>query len=146
MFRPVRAKDLMHFPVVTIRTDATVAELCEIMQFHHVNGLPVMDADGGLVGIVSEEDILYGVLGLDPSDPADPAGATPQGALDRLRVSDIMTAPAITVGEETDIRDVCRTMWKMRIHRLPVIADGGVCGILSAMDLVRAVADGEIEP
>ena len=145
MVAAVKVKDLMHTPAVTIGADATVAELCEVMQYHHVNGLPVTDADGDLVGVVSEEDILYGVLGLDPSDPGGQAGSTPQGALERLRVSDIMTSPAITVGEETDLRDVCRTMWKMHIHRLPVLADGELCGIVSAMDLVRAVAEGEIE-
>jgi CBS domain-containing protein len=146
MFPAVNAKDLMYAPVITIGADATVAELCELMQFHHVNGVPVVDADGALVGIASEEDVLYGVLGLDPDESGGPDVAAPRGALERLRVSDIMTSPAITVEEETDLRDACRTMWKMRIHRLPVIADGEVRGILSAMDLVKAVADGEIEP
>jgi CBS domain-containing protein len=57
-----------------------------------------------------------------------------------------MTSPAITIGEETGVEEACRTMWKMRIHRLPVVRDGRVVGILSAMDLVRAVAEGEIAP
>ncbi len=146
MFPRMRAKDLMFSPVVTIRSDATVADLCELMQFHHVNGVPVLDGDDRIVGIASEEDILYGALGLDASAPAPPAEGRPWGALDRLRVCEIMTSPAITVGEETKVEDACRTMWQMRIHRLPVVQDGKVVGILSAMDLVRAVAEGEIVP
>lgn len=146
MFPRMLAKDLMMSPVVTIRSDATVADLCELMQFHHVNGVPVLDGDDRIVGIASEEDILYGALGLDASSPDAREDAAPRGALDRLRVSEIMTSPAITVGEDTDVAEACRTMWKMRIHRLPVVQDGKVVGILSAMDLVRAVAEGEIAP
>jgi len=57
-----------------------------------------------------------------------------------------MTSPAITVTEGTDLREVCRLMWRMRIHRLPVVHGSEVRGIISAMDLVRAVAEGEITP
>lgn len=146
MFPAMKAKDLMETRVITVGADATVAELCERMQFHHVNGMPVLDAGGSLVGIVSEEDILYGVLGLDPSDPEKSTHLPPRGALERLTVSQIMTSPAITVTEGTDLREVCRLMWRMRIHRLPVVHGSEVRGIISAMDLVRAVAEGEITP
>lgn len=136
----------MQTPVVAIRADATVADLCELMQFHHLNGVPVLDGDDRIVGIASEEDVLYGALGLDPNAPDPPEREGSRGALDRLRVSEIMTSPAITVGEETPAVEACRAMWQMRIHHLPVVQDGKVVGMLSAMDLVRAVAEGEIGP
>lgn len=148
----MRAKDLMRSPALTIRRDATVADLCDLLQAHHVNGMPVVDETERLVGVVTEEDVLYGMMGIDPStgkeepQPASEGGPPAPTLLDGVRVEEIMTSPAISTGEETDLVEVCRIMWRMRIHRLPIVAEGKVTGILSAMDLVRAVAEGEIRP
>lgn len=140
----MRAKDLMHRPVVTVREDATVAELCDLMQQAHVNGVPVVDAAGDVVGVVTEEDVIYGSMGVE--GPADLArGGTPTGA-DGAYVRDIMTAPAICAGEEADVVDLCRMMWRMRIHRIPIVAERKPVGIVAALDLVRAIAEGEIRP
>jgi CBS domain-containing protein len=129
------AKDLMQGTVVTIGEDATIEQLCDLLQAAHVNGLPVLGADGDLVGIVSEEDVLYGAMGL-PQE----AGAR-EG-----RVRDIMTSPAVCATEETDVEEVCRMMWGMRIHHIPIVREGRVIGIVSSLDLARAVADGILRP
>ena len=57
-----------------------------------------------------------------------------------------MTSPAICATDETPIVEVCRMMWTMHIHRIPIIRDGRVAGIMSSMDIVRAIAEGVIEP
>lgn len=134
-------RDLMHAPVIVVRQDETVAHLCDLMQQAHVNGVPVVDDAGEVVGIVTEEDILYGSMG-EPGS-AEPAAAD---GLRAVLVRDIMTSPAVCATEDTTLVEVCRLMWTMRIHRVPIIRDGRVTGIMSAMDVVRGIADGALEP
>lgn len=131
------ARDLMCTPAVVIRQDDAVPHLCDVMQEAHVNGLPVVDENGEIVGIVTEEDVLYGSMG--------EAGASAPTA-EPVLVRDIMTSPAVCATEDTEVVEICRMMWTMRIHRVPIVRDGHVTGIVSAMDLVRAIAEGTIEP
>ena len=132
------ARDLMCTPAVVIREDDAVAHLCDVMQEAHVNGLPVVDENGEIVGIVTEEDVLYGSMG--------EAGGPAPANVDSVLVRDIMTSPAVCATEDTDVVEICRMMWTMRIHRIPIVRDGHVTGIVSAMDLVRAIAEGTIAP
>lgn len=134
------ANDLMHRPAITIGQDETVARLCDLLQENHVNGVPVIDEAGELVGIVTEEDILYGSMGTEGKEPEE--GEPPAPAL----VRDIMTSPAVCATEETDVVEICNLMWQMRIHRVPIVKDGKVTGIVAAMDLVRAVAERRLKP
>ena len=130
----MRAKELMNTEVVTIREDAPVAQLCDLLQAVHSNGLPVLNAEGDLVGIVTEDDVLYGTMGVFDKD------GTP------VLVRDIMTSPAVCASEDTDIVELSRMMWGMRIHRIPILSDGRVTGVVTALDLVRAVAEGVLTP
>ena len=137
----MRVRDLVHSPAVVVRQDETVAHLCDLLQQVHVNGAPVVDDTGHVVGIVTEEDILYGSMG-----DAGGAGDTASEVTGPVLVRDIMTSPAICATDETTIVEICRMMWTMHIHRIPIIRDGRVTGIMSAMDIVRAIAEGAIEP
>lgn len=119
--------------VATVREDVPVGELCDLLQAAHVNGLPVLSDDGQLVGIVTEEDVLYGTMG-----GVDDRDGSP------LRVRDIMTSPAVCATEDTDVVELCRLMWGMRIHRIPIVVAGRVTGMVSSLDLVRAVAEGAL--
>ena len=138
----MRARDLMQTEVVTIREDSHVDLLCDLFQVAHVHGVPVLNAMGELVGIVSEEDVIFGTMGLPDEEP--PARGDDDGA--GVRVRDIMTSPAVCATEETDIVELCRMMWGMRIHHIPIVLDGKVTGIVSSLDLARAVAEGAIRP
>ena len=126
------ARDLMSTDVVTILEDAPVAQLCDVLQAAHAQGVPVLNAQGELVGIVTEDDILYGTMG------------TPDKNGSVVLVRDIMTSPAICATEDTDVVDLCRLLWGMRIHRIPILLDGKVTGIVAALDVVRAVAEGTL--
>jgi CBS domain-containing protein len=126
----MRAKDLMSTDVVTIRDDAPVSELCDAMQVAHANGLPVLNAHGELVGIVTEDDILYGTMGVFEKNGS------------AVLVGEIMTSPAVCATEETDVLELSRLMWGMRIHRIPILLDGRVTGVVTALDIVRAVSEG----
>ena len=126
------AKDLMDTDVVTIREDASVSDLCDVLQAAHANGLPVLNAHDELVGIVTEDDILYGTMGV-----FDKNGSP-------VLVRDIMTSPAVCATEDTDVVELSRMMWGMRIHRIPILLDGRVTGVVTALDVVRAVAEGAL--
>jgi CBS domain-containing protein len=126
----MRAKDLMNPEVTTIREDAPVSQLCDILQAVHLNGLPVLNAHGELVGIVSEDDVLYGTMGLFEKNGT------------AVLVRDIMTSPAVCATEDTDVVELSRMMAGMRIHRIPIVVEGRVVGVVTALDIVRAVAQG----
>jgi len=61
----MKAVDLMVREVVTINEEATIEDLCDILQEHNINGLPVVDGKGDLKGVVTMEDIIYGAMGKD---------------------------------------------------------------------------------
>ena len=144
----MRAHQIMTRSVITIAPDATILEAAKTMLQHHVSGLPVVDAAGTLVGIVSEGDFirrseigtqrkrgrwLKFLLG---------AGAT---ATDYVRengrkVSEVMTVEPITVGEDATLEDIVNTMETNHVKRLPVMENGKLVGIVSRANLLQAVA------
>ncbi len=146
-------RDLMQREVLTIQGDLSIADLCDLFQQARVHGAPVVDGAGRLVGFVSEEDVLFGSMGRPPR-PKPRAGQR-EGAGARRgaqaqepdtvsRVRDIMTAPAVSATEDTEVVDLCRMMWRLRIHHVPIVRRGKVTGIVSTMDLCRAISQGAI--
>jgi CBS domain-containing protein len=191
--RPARgavflARDLMTRSPITVPADMRVGALCDLLQEKNINGAPVVDSAGRLVGVVTQEDIIYGSMGSPAPDGAErsgggAAGPAPGGGRASRRVvsvlrgrtlhaappaplrsgekpfwaehrspdpmemtvSTIMTSPAISAEEDTPVTDVCRIMWSLRIHRVPVLRQGKVTGLVSSMDLCRAVIEGKIK-
>lgn len=125
---------------MTVGESETVARLCDLLQQEHVNGVPVVDERGEIVGIVTEEDILYGAMGVRGG--AGEAEAGPETTV----VRDIMTSPPVCATEDTELVDLCKLMWRMRIHRVPILRGNRPIGVVSAMDIVRLVVDGELRP
>jgi CBS domain-containing protein len=124
--------DLMHPDPVVIGANASVAEAARRMDEHHIHGLPVVDATGYLVGVLSQTDLLR-------ARSTEYLWANWPG----LAVRHLMTAPAVTVTRSTPIADAAVTMERRRIHRLVVVADDDPrrpIGILSTTDLIHAIA------
>jgi CBS domain-containing protein len=139
------ARDLMQTAVRTLREDAPLTEACDLFLEENVNGAPVVDAAGSLVGIITQQDVFFGTLGL-PVPVNQASGAVP-GLFDpigALRVRDVMTSPAVCASEDVDVAELCRLMWSLRIHRIPIVRDGLVAGIVSSMDLCHAVSEGSL--
>ena len=89
----------------------------------------------------NQQDVFFSAMtlaGKRPAGKADP-GKTP------LAVKDIMTSPAVSATEETEIRKLCRMMQQLRIHRVPIVRDGQVIGIVSSLDICNAVARGDLK-
>ena len=132
----MRVEDLMSRSVVTIGHDATVAQAWNLMRTRQVRHLPVLDADRWLIGILTDRDLRQVIL--ERSVQEEPAELA--RALARLRVNEVMTWGVITVRPETDIRQAARIMHERNLGALPVADGGRVVGMLTASDVIQAVA------
>ncbi len=113
--------------VATVGPEATVTALLEELATHNVGALPVVEG-GQLVGIVSERDVVRRLHADGP------------GLLDR-QVREIMTTSITTCSPGDGVTDLARIMTDRRFRHMPVVEDGGLVGIVSIGDLVKARID-----
>lgn len=144
----MNVSDLMTTSVVTVRANASITEAIGLMLEKGISGLPVVDAAGALVGIVTEGDFLRrGELGTERHRPRwlelllGPHRLADEYVHTHARkVEDIMTRDVAAVTEDTPLDAVVRTMEKRRVKRLPVVRGGKIVGIISRANLVHALA------
>jgi CBS domain-containing protein len=144
----MRAHQIMTRSVITIAPDSTILEAANTMLQHHVSGLPVVDAAGKLVGVVSEGDFirrseigtqrkrgrwLKFLLG---------AGATASDYVHEhgRKVSEVMTTDPVTVAEDATLEQIVTSMETNGVKRLPVMCGDKLVGIVSRANLLHAVA------
>ena len=136
------ARDVMTSPGVVCRQDAYLAEVAEILADRDISGLPVVDEEGSLTGMVSERDLAHALgsplVRLAVRRPSPHRGAKRAGPA--VRAADIMTTPLITVEPSTPISELSRSMIGNDINRLPVVDDGRLVGVVSRGDVLRALA------
>lgn len=142
----MEARQVMTSPLLTISPGATVRQAIEMMLEKRISGLPVVDEIGQLVGMISEGDLLHrSELGtekhrskwLDFLLGPGPAASDYVHSHSR-RVADVMTSDVVTVEETTPLEEVVKLMEKRHIKRVPVVRDGGIAGIITRSDLLRA--------
>jgi CBS domain-containing protein len=139
---PTRAKDIMTREVATATPAMSIDDLCEIFQTRNIKGVPVVDEAGQLRGIVTESDVVFGGLGRGRPISSPAEGKLPGPG--PTTVGEIMTEPAISAEEDTDVLKLAELMWKMRIHRLPICRNGRLTGIVSALDICQALTEGKL--
>ena len=143
----MRAHQIMTRPVVTITPDATILEAANTMLQHHVSGLPVVDAAGKLVGIVSEGDFIRrSEIGTQRKRSRwlrfllGPADATQYVREHGRKVSEVMTREPLTIAEDATLEEIVSSMETNGIKRLPVMRGDKLVGIVSRANLLQAVA------
>jgi CBS domain-containing protein len=114
------ARDIMTRDVIYVLEDATTRDVIRILAEYGVSGLPVLNRDRALVGIVTEADVLSN-----------------QHA---QNVTDIMTRRVITATEDTPTDQIAQLITGNRIKRVPIVRENRVVGIVSRADLVRELA------
>lgn len=147
------ASDVMQRDIVSVRDSDTIDEVERIIADASIGGVPVIAADGKVLGVISTSDLVS-----RRADGEDPAGmplesvdddgndvvietGTPDGA--ELRAGDVMTPGAVTVKPDTNLRTVARRMIDSSVHRLLVVRDERLEGIVSTFDILRALAGDE---
>lgn len=127
--------DVMSFDPVLVRADAPIEDAEELLETNHISGLPVVDAAGALVGVISQTDLVR----LAHHSIGDILRARPDG----LRVGEVMTSPPLTVPMTASLVEAARLMHNARVHRLVALDDADEpVGVLSASDYVTLVAEG----
>lgn len=139
----MKAGDVMTTGAATVRPDAPLAEAARVMVEYRISGLPVVDAAGRLVGIITESDFLRRPDGgrerwISVLLRGDDARITAK-ELQGRRVEEVMTRNPVTVGAETPLEEVLDLMEQKRIKRVPVVRDGKVAGIVSRANLIQAL-------
>ena len=143
----MHAREIMSETVFSVASSATVYEAAKLLVNSRVSALPVIDENGVMVGILSEADILKGPLmaarkiGTEslgrPEDDAHADAAIAQAKAQR--VTDVMTKGVIAAHETASLREVADLMLKHKIERVPIVRDGAILGIVSRVDLVKAL-------
>jgi CBS domain-containing protein len=139
-------RDVMATPVVTVRRTTPLKDVAQLLVENRVSGLPVIDVDGSVLGVVSEADFLVkesgeGAVRHRPLARLLGDSRTSRSQLDKVhatRTADAMTAPAITIEPGRPISEAARLMTLRKVNRLPVVEDGRLVGIVTRADLVRA--------
>jgi len=142
--RKVLVRDVMTREVVAVKREEDIHEAARLLSEKRVSGLPVVDTENVVIGVVTEADILA-MTGMREGHSfrdilrhvlGEPLPERRGGS----NVSDIMTTPAITVSPDADIREVARILDAKRIKRLPVVDTARkLIGIISRGDIVRAM-------
>jgi CBS domain-containing protein len=146
----VDVESIMSRGVVTVAPSTPLKEVARLLVEHGISGVPVLEQDGFVAGVVSEQDIVSKERGVAP--PArhayawlfGPADLDPQKRVART-ASDAMTSPAVVVSPRASVASAARLMVERSVNRLPVVREGVLVGIVTRADLVRAFTRGDAE-
>jgi len=133
----LRVIDLMQKDVRTIDEDAMVSDAILLLADEHVGGLPVLNGHRELVGIISTSDILAA-----EAETGD--GEALSRVATHTRVGDLMTPHPKTIAPDAPVKLAAQEMLYLDVHRLLVVEDSTLMGVISQSDIVRAVAGGLI--
>lgn len=145
------ARDIMTREVHTVTPATPIEDLARTFTEKRVDGFPVLDADGRLVGVVTEGDLIHQNQRLHiPTVVALFDAVVVLGSSKRLdeeirrltatRVEEIMTREPITVGEDTPVDEIATLMAEEDVHTLPVVdAAGGLVGVIGKVDVIRSL-------
>ena len=144
----MKTKDVMTAGVVTVAEDASINEAIRLMLQRKISGLPVVDAAGTLVGMVTEGDFLRrSELGTERHTPRGIEFLSGSGKLAEnyvhaagRKVRDVMTDKVYSVDEETPLIEVVEIMERRRVKRLPVLRGAKLVGIVTRANLLHALA------
>jgi CBS domain-containing protein len=139
-------RDVMTRSVVSVPLIAPLKEVAQALVDNQISGVPVVDVDGTVLGVVSEADLLVKEQGADAIRHRPLARLLGESResraqlvkLEAITAAEAMTSPAVTITPGRPIHEAAAIMTARRVNRLPVVDDGQLVGIVSRADLVRA--------
>ncbi len=120
-----KAKDIMTRDVITVKTDTPIYEAMEFVAKYNISGIPVVDDDMSLLGVLSEKDMIN--LLHTPED------------YEVKTANDFMTQPALYFEENESLLDVCDFLKKNVFRRVPITSKGKLVGIISIKDVIKYI-------
>ena len=145
-----KVADVMTRDVITVTPETLLRELATILSEKHINGVPVVDDEGNVLGVVCESDLVNQnkplhiptvFVILDSVIPMENPWRY-QKEFKRLAattVGDIYSQPAISISPDTDLSEVARIMSERRLYTLPVIEGGKLVGVVGKADIIRSL-------
>ncbi|MBE0584866.1 MAG: CBS domain-containing protein [Desulfofustis sp.] len=145
------AQDIMTTEVITVRVDTPIREVARIFTENNISGVPVVDEQDKVIGIVTESDLIFqnkrlsvppfitildSFFFLDSPEKMERelkkiAGAT---------VGDVFTSPAVSISPETPLDEIATLMTEKKIHTLPVLTEtGSMIGVVGKKDIIKTV-------
>lgn len=144
------ASDIMTPRVITVKRETGIKELARILYENHINGVPVVDDEGALVGIICESDLIRkdkklhiptvvalfdAVFYLESPRKMEKEIAR----INAAKVEDLYTRDVITVEEKTSVEEIATIMSQKRVYTIPVMDGTRMVGILGKADLIRTL-------
>lgn len=149
----MKVQEIMNRDVVSVRVDTTVAEIARLLSEHRIGGLPVVDDENRVIGIVCESDLFLKEKGLPFSAVKIPTLFKRWVDPDRLAeiyegarhhtAADVMTTKVICVDVDDTVSHTAQLMAQRNIKRVPVLQDGRLAGIITRTDIIRLLARNE---
>ena len=146
----IKAKDIMTTNVITISPDADIVEAAKLLLRENINGAPVLDADGNLVGIICQSDLVAQqktlnlpsyITILDSFIPIS-MGKDMEKEIKKVvsaTVEDAMSEVPIFIAPDTPVEEIANMMVNEKLYTVPVVEDGKVVGILGKEDILRTL-------
>jgi len=146
----LQARDIMTTEVMTVSPQTTVLDLARLLAEHKINGAPVVDDNGRLVGVVTQSNLIdrvkkfelpHVVTILDAHFYLELPGTFKKN-LEKLvgnLVSDIMAAPPVTITADVQVDEIASIMARRQVHTLPVLDGDKIIGIIGKIDIIRAL-------
>jgi len=146
----LKAKDIMTRDIVTVTPETEIVQAAGILLKNRINGLPVVDDTGKLVGILCQSDLIVQQKRIPvPSLFTLLESYVPLSSVKRIdkevakiaaiTVKQAMTANPVTVGPETEIEDIAALMVDRKYHTLPVVEGGRLVGIIGKEDVLKTL-------
>ena len=117
--------------VISINRETPIFEAMEMLIKHKISGLPVVDVDMKVVGILSEKDVLWMLIDKNLNV--------------QKTVGDYMTKEVVCFKEDADAIDICKLFIRQNIRRVPIVRDGKLVGIISRRDIVNLIIEAKSE-
>lgn len=146
----LNASDIMTTDVITVKKETPLKVLAGILYKHHINGVPVVDDDGSLIGIICESDLIRQGKKLHIPTVVTIFDAViylenPKNIKKEFQrvsattVGDLYTRDPVTVDEKTPIEEIATIMTQKKIYTIPVMDGDRIVGIIGKADLIRAI-------
>ncbi len=149
----MKARDVMVSPVVTVKPDSSIKDVAQTLLDRRISAVPVVDADGKLLGMVSEGDLLHrSEAGTErrrswwlQAFAEDETLAAEFVKAHSRKVADVMTRDVVTASPDTPLHEIAALLESKMIKRVPIVENGRLVGIVSRANLIQAVASGRKE-